>query len=367
MTLIYAIRSGAATCTFVMPTKAEARGCLPRRAKAALPSRRATKLGDRLDAHMLDASDHQLGDALAATDHKRLRPEIDQQNLHLAAIVGVEGAGAVQNRHARFQREPRAGANLSLEARGQLNREAGGNKRAGAWRERDRRIRWHGRHHIEACGMLRVIGGKRQSFAVRQTQKADDDFRHSAAERKACNASLARASSRAAVSSLLIGGQSSTPAAVISCTCVWSPPMAPVPGHTSLATIQSAPLARRLAVALAIRLSVSAAKPITRHGRFCPSPAMVARMSGFWASFSTASPTPACFLSLWVASSAARQSATAAAQTAMSAGSASSVAAIISCAVSTFTTRTPSGSGSVTGPLTSVTSAPSAAAARASA
>src|SRR5262245_65577457 len=118
MTLIYSIRSGAATCTFVMPTKAEARGCLPRRAEAALPSRRAAKLGDRLDAHMLDASDHQLGDALAATDHKRLRPEIDQQNLQLAAIVGVEGAGAVQNRQARFPRKRRDGGNVCIEARG---------------------------------------------------------------------------------------------------------------------------------------------------------------------------------------------------------------------------------------------------------
>src|SRR5262245_13465837 len=110
MTLIYAICAGAATCTIGIRTKAEARGWLPRRAEAALPSRRAAKLGDRRDAHMLDASDHPLCDALAATDHKRLRPEIDQQNLHLAAIVGVEGAGAVQNHHASFQREPRAGA-----------------------------------------------------------------------------------------------------------------------------------------------------------------------------------------------------------------------------------------------------------------
>ena len=74
-----------------------------------------------------------------------------------------------------------------------------------------------------------------------------------------------------------------------------------------------------------------------------------------------------CFFNFCVASSAARQSATAAAQMAMSAGSAASVAASISCAVSTFTTVTPAGSGSATGPLTSVTSAPSAAAALAKA
>ena len=60
-----------------------------------------------------------------------------------------------------------------------------------------------------------------------------------------------------------------------------------------------------------------------------------------------------------------RQSATAAAKIATSAGSAASTAASISRAVSTCTVFTPAGSGNVTGPETSVTSAPAAAAARA--
>ena len=60
-----------------------------------------------------------------------------------------------------------------------------------------------------------------------------------------------------------------------------------------------------------------------------------------------------------------RQSATAAAKTATSAGSAFSTAASISRAVSTCTTDTPGGSGRLTGPLTSITSAPAAAAAAA--
>ena len=54
--------------------------------------------------------------------------------------------------------------------------------------------------------MLGVIGGKRQAFAMRQAQQTDDDPRHSAAERRARRASLARASSLAAVSSFY-GGQ----------------------------------------------------------------------------------------------------------------------------------------------------------------
>src|SRR5512146_1825577 len=98
MTDIYAIDPRAATLT-----------ALPRRAEAALSSRRAAEIGDGLDAHVLGARDHELGDALAAANNERFGAQIDQQNLDLAAIVGIDGAGAVQNRHAGFQREPRAG------------------------------------------------------------------------------------------------------------------------------------------------------------------------------------------------------------------------------------------------------------------
>ena len=46
-------------------------------------------------------------------------------------------------------------------------------------------------------------------------------------------------------------GQSSDPSAVIRVTSFSAPPMIPVAGETSLATIQSQPLRNRLAVALA--------------------------------------------------------------------------------------------------------------------
>ena len=46
-----------------------------------------------------------------------------------------------------------------------------------------------------------------------------------------------------------------------------SPPMMPVSGETSLATIQSAPLALRFGLACSITFSVSAAKPMTSGGR----------------------------------------------------------------------------------------------------
>ena len=136
------------------------------------------------------------------------------------------------------------------------------------------------------------------------------------------------------------------------------------PPETSLATIQSQPLRARLAMACSTTFWVSAAKPMTRRGR-CGPAATVARMSGLSAMVSVGAAAPGCFFSFCVASCATRQSATAAAMTAMSAGSAASQAVSMSRADSTWTVVTPGGSGSVTGPATSVTRAPSAASAAA--
>src|SRR3954470_6937235 len=83
------------------------------------------------------------------------------------------------------------------------------------------------------------------------------------------------ATSAAATSSLLMTGQDATWIAsppsvktrVRRCTVLRSPPITPVDGETSFATIQSQPLRWNLALALSIRCSVSAAKPITSGGR----------------------------------------------------------------------------------------------------
>ena len=104
---------------------------------------------------------------------------------------------------------------------------------------------------------------------------------------------------------------------------------------------------------------VSAAKPTTKAGRLSPAWLRLARMSGF----STRSKRGGLpfFLIFSLTASAARQSATAAAQTAISAGIASAQAVIMSKAVPTFLTVTPGGSASTVGPEIKIVSAPSAA------
>ena len=83
-----------------------------------------------------------------------------------------------------------------------------------------------------------------------------------------------------------------------------SPPMTPVSGDTSLATIQSQPLRASFSLACSMTCSVSAAKPITSCGRFDLRCATVARMSGFSTSESSGAPLPVflIFSRLFVAS-----------------------------------------------------------------
>src|SRR6185437_10968494 len=120
-------------------------------------------------------------------------------------------------------------------------------------------------------------GVMRQSQIMPMGQTLQTDF-HGAFS---WNCWAMRWTRRRATSRLDISGQSSWPVAVMRWTWLRSPPITDSPAsfaETSLAMIQSACLRLRLDWAFTSRLSVSAAKPITRRGRFlcCPS---VARMS----------------------------------------------------------------------------------------
>jgi hypothetical protein len=81
-------------------------------------------------------------------------------------------------------------------------------------------------------------------------------------------------------------------------------------------------------------------------------------MSAFSANSSAGALPVASFFSYCTLAFATRQSATAAAITAASAGIADATAAAISAAVSTATTVTPKGGGTIAGPVTKVTRAP---------
>src|SRR6185437_8979445 len=323
------------------------------RAEAAFPPRGLVELRRLPPVRLADRRDHQLGDAVAAADGEILLAQVDQDHLHLPAIVGVDGAGRVQAGDAGAQSKARAGPHLRFEAGGQGHGEAGGHRVTAAGPEDHRLVLRHGGAQVHARGVRGLVGRQRQPLAVRQPHDPDLDAHASSP--------AMRSARRRATSPFDAFGQGSTPCESTSSTSFSSPPMI-APSLTSLATIQSQPLRASLARASASRLPVSAANPTTSRGRAGPLAERVARMSGFSTSRMAGGPSLP-FFSLTVKASSTRQSETAATQTAASTGSAPSEASSISRAVSTSTRSTPAGVGSAVGPVISSTSAPSPASA----
>src|SRR4051794_35625894 len=148
--------------------------------------------------------------------------------------------------------------------------------------------------------MVSLVGRKRQAVTVGQSPDIDSEIWTHGFSPKL---SAIRVTSAAATSSLLIAGQeltaTSAPRRVSRWIVLRSPPMTPVAGETSLATIQSQPLRASFVLALSIRFSVSAANPITSGGRRGLNPEKGARMSGFFTNRNGGTPTGGffCFFS----------------------------------------------------------------------
>src|SRR6266550_792771 len=169
-------------------------------------------------------------------------------------------------------------------------------------RQDQRRFLRHSRQQIKPGSVRALIRGQRQALAMRQL--ADVDF-HGGAHELFSTVLAIFAISSVATCSLVITGQESTlmlstpisvPSRVKRCTVLRSPPITPDADDTSLATIQSQPLRLIFALALSIRCSVSAAKPITSGGRLSPSFATVARISGFSTNCSGGMPAGVFFI-----------------------------------------------------------------------
>ena len=57
---------------------------------------------------------HHLGDTLAVVDDKLFLRQIDEQHAHLSPIVGIDGAGRIQDGDTFLQGQSAARANLCL-------------------------------------------------------------------------------------------------------------------------------------------------------------------------------------------------------------------------------------------------------------
>ena len=140
----------------------------------------AAGLGQQIDGIELrlhHRRDHHLRDALAAANRKRFRAVIDQDDLDLAAIVGIDGAGRVQHGDAVLRGEPRAWPHLRLEAFGQRDRKSCRHHCLLAGRKHQRRAFRNRREQIEPGRMPALIGRQRQAFAMRQLADVDLNYR----------------------------------------------------------------------------------------------------------------------------------------------------------------------------------------------
>ena len=114
--------------------------------------------------------DH-LRDALSAFDDERLLPEIDQDHFHFAAVIAVDRARSVGHADAVLEREARAWTDLHLITLGNRDREAGRNRVALSWRERD----VLGGNDVKPRRMFGRSRGQRKPLAMRQALKLDVD------------------------------------------------------------------------------------------------------------------------------------------------------------------------------------------------
>ncbi len=116
-----------------------------------------------------DGRDDHLGDAHATGDAERFGAEIDQDDLHLAAIIRVDGAGRVEDGDAVLMGESRPRAHLRLVPFGKRDRESGGDQRPRARRDLDIRALVERGDQIHARAMRGLIGRQGQALAMTET------------------------------------------------------------------------------------------------------------------------------------------------------------------------------------------------------
>jgi hypothetical protein len=107
-----------------------------------------------------------------------LRSKIDKQDMYFSAIVGIDGAGAIENRDAVPHGEPRARSHLAFGAWREGHAEARWNEGTGAGRDHDRGIGRDRCQKVQPGRELALIGGQRQVGRVRQPHHLDIDLAH---------------------------------------------------------------------------------------------------------------------------------------------------------------------------------------------
>src|SRR5690606_6949657 len=237
------------------------------RAKATCATRGCIKCFHFVKLCLCDRRNDHLGNPRSTLDDETFLPEIDEDHFHFAAIVAIDRTRRIENRDAVLRSKARARAHLRLIALRQRNGEAGRHHRAFTEGKRERFAFRQRGDQVHAGSAFRLIARQRQAFAMRQALHANINLGSHALVSLLEKCSAIRRARRSATACLGRSGQSSWPAPVMRCTVLRSPPITPVAGETSFATIQSQRLRARFDCACSITFSVSAAKPTTSGGR----------------------------------------------------------------------------------------------------
>jgi len=83
-----------------------------------------------VDVDLHDRRENQLSDARPALHDEWRAAKIDENDVHLAAIIGVDRAWGIEHRDAEVQRQPGARPDLTLDPSGERKCKAGWNRRA---------------------------------------------------------------------------------------------------------------------------------------------------------------------------------------------------------------------------------------------
>src|SRR3981189_2640321 len=138
----------------------------PRWKRATSPYRwndsRNRRMGSRLTSGKLPSSGCPRGPGPGLPAHRPTSARRGQEAADWAAVVAVDGAGAVQASDALAQREARAWPDLAFEAPRNGDGNAGGHERPLPWSERYAGVR----PQVHASGTLRRVGGQGERFAA---------------------------------------------------------------------------------------------------------------------------------------------------------------------------------------------------------
>jgi hypothetical protein len=105
------------------------------------------------DSRMRNRRDHKLRDTLAWANGNRRLPEINQYNHDLAAIIGIYGAGRVDQRQTLRERSPTARTHLALESGWNFDRNPRGNRAPGERLQNNGGVEVGGEIETAACSL----------------------------------------------------------------------------------------------------------------------------------------------------------------------------------------------------------------------